>query len=242
MIRRMIGSPATGIAGFARTRVNGRRRVPSPAVSTSACEKGTRCCQRPANTMSPAGRSAFLAEADEQRAIRIDDVVGRAAAERIDGRDDAAVAAFDLDERADRCFVDRDDHLVERELLAVFLVAEPDAKSRSQRIVTRRSPSSTAVSSSSRSLSVGCSAGLLNVTKLCPASIRTRRTWPRALSARSSVSNSASDCSRRGLSGAGAGGSDGRAGGFGRFKPQFDFAFERRRHAPSVYSGPQGNG
>src|SRR6185295_19032914 len=36
MIRRIIGSPATGIAGLARTSVSGRSRVPSPAVRTSA--------------------------------------------------------------------------------------------------------------------------------------------------------------------------------------------------------------
>jgi hypothetical protein len=36
MIRRIIGSPATGIAGFARTSVSGRSLVPRPAVRTSA--------------------------------------------------------------------------------------------------------------------------------------------------------------------------------------------------------------
>src|SRR4051794_18440880 len=37
MMRRTIGSPATGMAGFARTSVSGRSRVPRPAVRTSAC-------------------------------------------------------------------------------------------------------------------------------------------------------------------------------------------------------------
>ena len=42
---------------------------------------------------------------------------------------DAALAAFDLDEHADGRFVDRDDAVVEREFLAVLLVAEPDVES-----------------------------------------------------------------------------------------------------------------
>src|SRR5215475_4956973 len=42
MMRRMIGSPASGMAGFARTSVSGRRRVPRPAVSTRAVLTGSK--------------------------------------------------------------------------------------------------------------------------------------------------------------------------------------------------------
>ena len=49
-------------------------------------------------------------------------------AERLGHRGDAVLAAFDLDEDADRRFVDRDDDVLVRELLAVLLVAEPDVQ------------------------------------------------------------------------------------------------------------------
>ena len=41
---------------------------------------------------------------------------------------DGVFAALDLDEHADRRFVDRDHHVVGGELLAVLLVAEPDVQ------------------------------------------------------------------------------------------------------------------
>src|SRR5688572_31757056 len=51
-----------------------------------------------------------------------------AAAERFGHRRNALLAAFDLDEYADRRLVDGDGDILVRELLAVLLVAEPDVK------------------------------------------------------------------------------------------------------------------
>ena len=73
--------------------------------------------------------AALLAVPHEEAAVRIEHVVGRPAAERDRHLRDAAIAAFDFDETSPtRRLVDRDDHIVERELLAVLLVAEPDVE------------------------------------------------------------------------------------------------------------------
>ena len=80
--------------------------------------------------MSPIGRCRVPGSSGRRACGTNRDVVGRAAAKRHGRRSDAAVAAFDLHERADRCLVHRHDDIVEREFLAVLLVAEPDAKSR----------------------------------------------------------------------------------------------------------------
>jgi len=66
-----------------------------------------------------------VAVLDEQPAVRIEDEVGGRAAERLRHREDALLAPFDLDEHADRRLVDRDDHILVREFLAVLLVPEP---------------------------------------------------------------------------------------------------------------------
>ena len=117
-MRRMIGSPATGIAGLAHASVSGRSRVPSPAASTSACVTH-RLRYSPAKSMSV---TAVRAPRSGARTGRGKSRAGsrRAAAERRGRRCDAALAAFDLDEGADRRLVDRDDDIVQRELLAVF--------------------------------------------------------------------------------------------------------------------------
>ena len=64
----------------------------------------------------------------EEEAVRVGDVVRRRAAERARRLVDRVFAAFDLDEHADRRLIDRDHHVVVREFLAVFLVAEPDVQ------------------------------------------------------------------------------------------------------------------
>src|SRR4051794_18253325 len=124
-MRAAIGSPATGIAGFARTSVSGRRRVPSPAASTSAWGGGTRrsaFCEQHVTRF----KAALLAFGEEERAVRGNEVVAFGAAERSGRGADAGVGPFDLDERAERRLVDRDRHVAVRELLAVLLVTEPD--------------------------------------------------------------------------------------------------------------------
>src|SRR5262245_47520555 len=120
-MRRISGSPATGTAGFALTSVSGRRRVPRPAVSTSALvTSGMREEHIADRQASP--RLVL----DVQRAIRGEHVVRWSAPESFDGAKDAGFAAFDFDEGANRRFVDGDDGVAEPELFAHFFVAEPD--------------------------------------------------------------------------------------------------------------------
>src|SRR5690242_15605632 len=109
-MRRIIGRPATGMAGLARTSVSGRRRVPRPAVRTSACEGS---CEGGTGSAKGARsilveqhlggrRAARFAVAEVQRPVRIDDVVAGPAPERLGGLGNAPVAALDLDEGANR--------------------------------------------------------------------------------------------------------------------------------------------
>src|SRR5262245_65639525 len=123
MMRRIIGSPATGMAGFARTSVSGRRRVPSPAVRTSASRMRLVLEQHVGW-----GDAACFAVAQVNAAIRVEQVIGRPAPERFGGFVDAALASLDFDERSDRRLVDGHDDVVERELLAVLLISEPRAE------------------------------------------------------------------------------------------------------------------
>src|SRR5262245_46975047 len=129
MIRRAIGTPATGMAGLARTSVSGRKRVPRPAVKTSACLGVSRLGGGVKQHVGggEAARAPVLAE---ETAIRIQQVVLRPAPERFGHLVDAAIAALELDERADGGFVHGHDHVLERELFAVLLVAEPDAETK----------------------------------------------------------------------------------------------------------------
>src|SRR5690349_20377729 len=132
-IRRTIGSPATGTAAFARTSVSGRSRVPRPAVSISAW-RNVSALSRPSQLLQlleqhVRDRDAARFAVDlVQPAIRVDEVVAGSAAERLRRVGDSSVAAFDLDERPDRRFVQRQQHIVERELFAILLIAEPDAE------------------------------------------------------------------------------------------------------------------
>src|SRR4029077_20026292 len=121
-IRRMIGWPATGIAGLARSSVSAGSRVPRPAASTSARILVV------VEQHVGGGHAALVAVLQEEAAVRVGHVVGLSAAERHRRGHDALLAAFDLDERPNRRLVNRDDHVVFRELLAVLLVAEPDVK------------------------------------------------------------------------------------------------------------------
>ena len=198
-MRRMIGSPATGIAGLAQTSVSGRSRVPSPAASTSACViHGLRS---PVEDHVGDRQTALLAVADEQSAVGIEQVVGRLTAQRTAAVGDAALAAFDLDEGPHRRLVDGDDDVVGGELLAVLLIPEPDAEAELLQHAQEQRPVADAVSSSSRSfMTEGCT-GPLNVRRLVPDSIRTRNTEPRSRSDPSAVSSRQSSWSRRPRSG-----------------------------------------
>src|SRR5688572_20308694 len=106
-MRPISGFPATGSAAFARTSDKGRSLVARPAVRTSAGQsdrslirRGGACSGRSMN-----GRedhvafveSMLVAVANEQHAVRIGDVVGRALAERHRGVIDVIFAAFNLD-------------------------------------------------------------------------------------------------------------------------------------------------
>ena len=131
-MRRIIGSPATGIAGLARTSVSGRSRVPRPAVSTSAwrCSVGRRrSVSSKQHVGRSAGRGARQSTHEQARGTsraRSRPVRGRAPLRRRRCR----VAAFDLDEGPDRRLVERDDDVVEREFLAILLIPEPARGSR----------------------------------------------------------------------------------------------------------------
>src|SRR5262249_42692379 len=126
MIRRIIGSPATGIAGLARISVSGLRRVPSPAVSTSACCTGRSdpLVKKHVTHRKPT-LAALLAE---QPTIRIEQVVARRTAERFGHVGDALRTTFDLDKHANRRLVHGDDDVLHCELFTVFLVPEPHSK------------------------------------------------------------------------------------------------------------------
>src|SRR5438876_5743445 len=126
MMRRTSGTPATGTAGLASVSVTGRSLVPRPAVNASACV----IIGRSAGVKQHVGRfdAALLAVLHEETAVGIEDVVAGAAPEQLRRLRDAAIAAFDFNKHADRRFVDRDDAVVECELLAVLLVAEPDVE------------------------------------------------------------------------------------------------------------------
>src|SRR6185295_19126209 len=100
-MRRMSGSPATGIAGLAHMSVNGRSRVPSPAASTSAFMLVVVGKQHVGDR-----QAALLAVACEEAPVRVQQVVGRSPAERRGCCRDAVFATFDLDVRADRRLVD----------------------------------------------------------------------------------------------------------------------------------------
>src|ERR1051325_3833846 len=132
-MRRASGSPATGTAGFARTSLSGRRRVPRPAVRIIALVDMVGAERAPPGAGGShlgeqhvgRGDAARLALEDVDAPVRIEQVIGRTAPERHRHLVNAVRAALDLDERPDRRFVDCDDHVVERELFAVLLVAEP---------------------------------------------------------------------------------------------------------------------
>ena len=70
MIRRAIGTPPTGSAGLARTRVRGRSRVPRPAVSSRAWVTGG--TGRRLSVRTPCGRPAARRAAG-RRARRVND-------------------------------------------------------------------------------------------------------------------------------------------------------------------------
>src|SRR5688500_15882649 len=99
-MRRMMGSPATGMAGLAQRSVSGRSRVPRPAASTSAAV--TIGSYRSSKTHVRDRQSSFLAVAHEQRAVGVEEVVPGSPAKRRRGGRDAALAAFDFDVGPDR--------------------------------------------------------------------------------------------------------------------------------------------
>src|SRR6185436_15437550 len=123
MVRRASGSPSTGAAALARASVSGCRRVPRPAVRTSA-----RTLLGSPEHHVGAVEPGFLLVLQEQRAVGVYDVVGRPPSEGARHGGDARFAALDLDEHADRRLVDGDDDVLVREFLAVLLVAEPDVE------------------------------------------------------------------------------------------------------------------
>src|SRR3954470_15603473 len=90
MVRTASGSPSTGAAAFARASVRGCRRVPSPAVSTSA---RMLLGEEHVAATEPA-RVAIL---QEQAAIRVEHVVVGTAAEALRHRGDPVLASLDLD-------------------------------------------------------------------------------------------------------------------------------------------------
>ena len=141
MTRRTSGSPLTGTAALARTDVRGRRRVPSPAARISArkpseskcaprsaasCDAGSsRRCRRPCRTLEAEARrgAAGTGRGTSRGCSR--PACGRAPPPSFSM---PCSPALDLDEHADRRFVDRDDDVFVRELLAVLLVPEPDVQ------------------------------------------------------------------------------------------------------------------
>src|SRR4029434_2849849 len=72
-----------------------------------------------------AAEAVLLPVLDEQTAVGVEDEIGGAAAERARHLVDAFFAAFNLDEGADRRFIERDRDVRGGELFAVFLVPEP---------------------------------------------------------------------------------------------------------------------
>src|SRR6187397_2990159 len=114
MLRRTSGSPSTAAAAFALASVSGWSRVPSPAASTSAriypLPRGfapLASCIVAIEHHVAAGEAELLAVLEEQPPIGIEDVVRRAPAEQASHVGDAVLAAFDLDEDADRRLVYR---------------------------------------------------------------------------------------------------------------------------------------
>ena len=95
---------------------------------------GEACCQdecwdhSSANIMSAPVSPSRFSSLQEQPAIRVEHVVGLAAPERARHGLDRPLAAFDLDERADRRLVERDRGVLGRELLTELLVPEPDVE------------------------------------------------------------------------------------------------------------------
>ena len=129
------GEPADD-AARQRLAVDRHRRLrahvgerPEPGAETGRQhERARQAHALPSNTMSgPLSPSASRC-CRNNAAVGIEDVVGVRAAERRGHVRDALLAAFDLDEDADRRLVDRDDDVLVRELLAVLLVAEPDVE------------------------------------------------------------------------------------------------------------------
>src|SRR5262245_54707785 len=179
---------------------------------------------------------SLVAVADEQCAVGINDEVGGAAPERVDRRDDAAIAAFDLDECPDWSFVDRDNHLVERKFLPVFLVAEPNTKSRAQQ---NRHQALTVFDARLELLAQFARRMLgwalerdVAVSILDPyAQHLSERTQRPLLGVEQYVGLQPPRTERFGASGR-----NGRTGRFSRFEPQLDLALERRRHGSSVTS------
>src|SRR5439155_14422844 len=74
-----------------------------------------------------AASAAMLAK---EPAIRVEQVVGRSAPQRLGHISDAAIPALDLHERAERGLVHRDDHVLQGKLLTILLVAEPDLEAK----------------------------------------------------------------------------------------------------------------
>ena len=125
-MRRTIGSPATGIAGLARTSVSGRRRVPSPAVSSRA-RAAARAISFPRTACRSARRRAARSRRGTASRYDDDDVValgrGRAPRRRRECRRRRLRSRRTCRRGVSSMAID---HVAERELLAVFLVAEPD--------------------------------------------------------------------------------------------------------------------
>src|SRR6185503_17594846 len=63
-------------------------------------------------------QSEFVSSCEEQPAIRVEDEFVRRSAERKGERHDGALAAFDLDERTDRRFIEGDGGVLGREFLS----------------------------------------------------------------------------------------------------------------------------
>src|SRR5262245_26351317 len=185
--------------------------------------------------MSPFGKKhvagwnpALVAVADKKGAIRIDDEVGWPTPERGDSRDDAAVAAFNLDEGSHWSLVDRDDHLIERELFAIFLVAKPDPVSESKENRDKAFSVFDArlelLAEFERRMFGGALEGHIVVPVLDPDAQNLATRAERSLLGIEQEVRLQPPRSQRPR----ASGHYGRAGGFRRLKPQFDLALEGR--------------
>src|SRR5262245_32348325 len=127
MTRLARGVPLTGTAALARRSVSGLRRVPRPAVITSV--RGG-AALRPRIRLGKdhvgTGQAVRVAQLQEEASVRVEDVVIRRAAQRLGHGRDTLLATFDFDEHTTRRLIDRDDHILVGELLAILLVPEPD--------------------------------------------------------------------------------------------------------------------